>query len=130
MMFSGIPNMALTLGYTNASWTLKGDLCAGYVCRLLNHMDEHGYAACTPRGPDPSLPTQPFIDLASGYVLRSIDALPKQGMTTPWRLHQNYARDIVMLKYGALEDEAIEFSRAGASAAPASASTSAEPLTV
>jgi cation diffusion facilitator CzcD-associated flavoprotein CzcO len=115
MMFGGVPNLALTLGYTNASWTLKGDLCAEYVCRLLNHMDAHGYRVCTPRAPDPSLPTQPFIDLASGYVLRSIDQLPKQGDRTPWRLHQNYARDIVMLKYGALEDE-IEFARDGSAA--------------
>jgi cation diffusion facilitator CzcD-associated flavoprotein CzcO len=124
MMFSGIPNMALTLGYTNASWTLKADLCAQYVCRLLNHMDAHGYVACTPRGPDPSLPTDPFIDLASGYVLRSIEQLPKQGPRTPWRLHQNYARDILLLRRGPLEDEAIAFSSAGA-AAPAAA---AEPL--
>jgi cation diffusion facilitator CzcD-associated flavoprotein CzcO len=113
MMFSGLPNMAVTLGYTNASWTLKGDLCAEYVCRLLNHMDAHGYRAVTPRGPDPSAPTEPFLDLKSGYVLRSIDALPKQGDRTPWRLHQNYARDILMLRRGPIEDAAIEFSRAG-----------------
>jgi cation diffusion facilitator CzcD-associated flavoprotein CzcO len=124
IMFSGIPNLAVTLGYTNASWTLKGDLCAQYVCRLLNHMDAHGYRRCTPRAPDPSLPTHPFIDLASGYVLRSIDALPRQGDTLPWRLHQNYPRDILMLRRGPLEDEAIEFSREGAAA------QSAEPLAV
>jgi monooxygenase len=121
MMFGGVPNLALTLGYTNASWTLKGDLCAEYVCRLINHMDAHGYRVCTPRAPDPSLPTEPFIDLVSGYVLRSIDQLPRQGDRTPWRLHQNYARDIVMLRYGALEDE-IEFARDGSTA------QSAEPL--
>jgi len=112
MMLSGIPNLALTLGYTNASWTLKGDLVAGYVCRLLNHMDEHGYRQCTPRAPDPSLALAPFLDLASGYVLRSIDELPKQGPTTPWRLHQNYPRDVLLLKYGPIDDGAIEFSRA------------------
>jgi monooxygenase len=110
IMFSGVPNLALTLGYTNASWTLKGDLAAAYVCRLLNHMDERGYRICTPRGPDPALPVEPFVDLASGYVLRSIDALPKQGARTPWRLHQNYARDVVLLRYGAIEDEGVEFS--------------------
>jgi cation diffusion facilitator CzcD-associated flavoprotein CzcO len=125
MMFSGLPNLAVTLGYTNASWTLKGDLCAEYVCRLLNHMDVHGYRQVTPRGPDPSLPTVPFLDLQSGYVLRSIDTLPKQGMTTPWRLHQNYARDIIMLRRGPLEDDAIEFSRGVPAAAPAQ-----QPLTV
>jgi monooxygenase len=113
MMLSGVPNLALTIGYTNASWTLKADLAATYVCRLLNHMDEKGYRQVTPLGPDPAQPTEPFIDLASGYVLRSLAALPKQGSRKPWRLNQNYPRDVLMLKYGSLEDEAIEFSRAG-----------------
>jgi cation diffusion facilitator CzcD-associated flavoprotein CzcO len=121
MMFSGVPNMAMTLGYTNASWTLKADLCAHYVCRLLKHMDAHGYASCTPRAPDPSLPTDPFIDLMSGYVLRSIDQLPKQGPRAPWRLHQNYVRDIALLRRGPLEDEGIAFTRAGAVAPDAPA---------
>jgi monooxygenase len=121
MMFSGIPNMAITLGYTNASWTLKGDLCAEYVCRMLNHMDAHGYARVVPREPDSSQPRHPFIDLRSGYVLRSIDQLPKQGDRPPWRMYQNYARDIRMMRHGPLEDEAIAFSRAltGAPAAEA-----------
>jgi monooxygenase len=118
MMLSGVPNSAMALGYTNASWTLKCDLVAEYVCRLLNHMDEHGYRQCTSRAPDPSEPTQPFIDLQSGYVLRSIDSLPKQGMRAPWRLHQNYARDILMLRRGELEDEGIEFSAGGRAAEP------------
>ncbi len=119
MMFSGLPNMAVTLGYTNASWTLKGDLCAEYVCRLLNHMDACGYRVVTPRRPDPSQPTYPFLDLASGYVLRSIDTLPRQGEHTPWRLHQNYPRDILMLRRGPLEDDAIEFARAAPAVVPA-----------
>jgi monooxygenase len=125
MMFSGIPNAAVTLGYTNASWTLKADLCAEYICRLLNHMDANGYRVVTPLGPDPGQPTQPFLDLRSGYVLRALDALPKQGHRTPWRLHQNYARDILMLRRGPLEDDAIEFSRAPAPAAPAVAAVPA-----
>ena len=79
MMFGGVPNLAYAVGYTNASWTLKCDLVAEHVCRLLGHMDEHGYTQCMPSEPDPSLETQPFIDLTSGYVLRSIDALPRQG---------------------------------------------------
>jgi len=112
MMFSGVPNMAITLGYTNASWTLKGDLCAEYVCRMLNHMSAHGYARVVPREPDPSQPRHPFIDLRSGYVLRAIDRLPKQGDRPPWRMYQNYARDIRMMRRGPLEDEAIAFSRA------------------
>jgi cation diffusion facilitator CzcD-associated flavoprotein CzcO len=116
MMFSGLPNMAVTLGYTNASWTLKADLCAEYVCRLLNHMDANGYRVVTPLGPDPSAPTEPFLDLKSGYVLRSLDLLPRQGERTPWRLHQNYARDILLMRRGPIEDEAIAFSRALTSA--------------
>jgi monooxygenase len=119
IMFSGIPNLALTLGYTNASWTLKCDLACEYVCRLIKHMDEHGYTQCTPRAPDPSLPTEPFLDLTSGYVLRSIAAFPKQGARAPWRLHQNYARDILLLRHGALEDEGIEFSAAASAVDPA-----------
>jgi cation diffusion facilitator CzcD-associated flavoprotein CzcO len=118
MMLCGVPNMALALGYTNASWTLKCDLVAQHVCRLLNHMDERGLRQCTPRAPGPSVRTEPFLDLTSGYVLRSIDHLPKQGSRAPWRLHQNYARDIVLLRHGSLEDEAMEFSNAGTAAKP------------
>jgi cation diffusion facilitator CzcD-associated flavoprotein CzcO len=129
MMFSGLPNLAVTLGYTNASWTLKADLCAEYVCRLLNHMDAHGYRTVTPRAPDPSHPTEPFLDLRSGYVLRSLDKLPKQGDRTPWRLHQNYARDILLLKRGSLEDDAIAFGFAPVPA-PAGGTQSAEPVAV
>jgi monooxygenase len=111
MMLSGIPNLVLTLGYTNASWTLKADLVAEYVCRLLSHMDARGYSRCTPLGPDPSEPTEPFLDLKSGYVLRSIEELPRQGSRSPWRLNQNYPLDVRLLRHGSLEDEGIEFSR-------------------
>jgi len=112
MMFSGIPNLAIALGYTNASWTLKCDLTCEYVCRLINHMDEQGYTHCTPQRPDASMETSPFIDLTSGYVLRSIDQFPKQGSRAPWRMHQNYPRDILLIRRGDLEGEGIEFSRA------------------
>ena len=110
MMLSGVPNMAFATGYTNASWTLKADLVCQYVCRVINHLDHVGVRQVTPRAPDPSEPTHPFIDLASGYVMRSVEKFPRQGDRTPWRLHQNYPRDIAMLRYGSLEDEAIEFS--------------------
>ena len=119
MMFSGIPNMCLALGYTNASFTLKTDLVADYVCRLLKHMDAHGYRVATPRAPDPSVETEPFIDLKSGYVLRSLDQLPKQAATRPWRLHQNYAQDVRLLRKGPIDDE-IDFSRGPATGAKAS----------
>jgi cation diffusion facilitator CzcD-associated flavoprotein CzcO len=112
MMLSGVPNLAISIGYTNASWTLKCDLTCEYVCRLLNHMDEHGYVQVTPENRDPSVVPQPFIDFSSGYVLRSIDKFPKQGSKAPWRLYQNYPRDIVTLRFGSLEDGTLLFERA------------------
>jgi cation diffusion facilitator CzcD-associated flavoprotein CzcO len=112
MMISGVPNLALAIGYTNASWTLKCDLCSHYVCRLLNHMDAHGYDIVMPRTPGPSVPREPMIDFSSGYVQRSIHKFPKQAKP-PWRLHQNYPKDILLLKRGELEDEGIEFRRSG-----------------
>jgi monooxygenase len=110
MMLSGVPNMAMAFGYTNASWTLKCDLTCGYVCRLLNHMDEHGYVQCIPQKHDASVAEEPFIDFTSSYVLRSIDQFPKQGSKAPWRLHQNYALDILALKLGTVDDGAMRFS--------------------
>ena len=109
MMFSDVPNFAFAVGYTNASWTLKCDLAAGYVCRLLNHMDHNGYLICTPRVNDPDIGEQPVIDFNSGYVLRSLHTLPRQGLKTPWRLHQNYVKDLSMMRYGSVEDGAMEF---------------------
>jgi hypothetical protein len=109
MMLSGVPNMAVALGYTNASWTLKCDLTCEYVCRLLKHMDANGYRQCTPHR-DPSVAEEPFIDFNSGYVVRAIDKFPRQGSRAPWRLYQNYARDIVALRFGSLEDDAMVFS--------------------
>jgi cation diffusion facilitator CzcD-associated flavoprotein CzcO len=111
MMLSGVPNLAIALGYTNASWTLKCDLVAEYVCRLLNHMRDRGYDWCVPLEPPPGVRREPFLDLQAGYVMRSIDQLPRQGERTPWRLHQNYARDILMLRRGEVEDEGIDFGR-------------------
>lgn len=111
MMFSDVPNMASSFGYTNASWTLKCDLTCEYVCRLINHMDKHGYRQCTPRNLDPSLAEEPWIDFSSGYVQRSLHKLPKQGSRLPWKLHQNYAFDIMMLRYGRVDDGVMEFQR-------------------
>lgn len=113
MMVSGVPNFAFSTGYTNASWTLKADLVSRYVCRLLQHMDEHGYARCTPRR-DPSVAEQPILDFSSGYVLRAIEQLPKQGDRPPWKLHQNYALDLLAIERGKLDDPAMEFERAPA----------------
>ncbi len=117
MMLEGVPNLAVAFGYTNASWTLKCDLTCEYVCRLLNHMDERGYERCTPRNRDPSVTPEPFVDFNSGYVLRAIDRFPKQGSKAPWRLHQNYARDIRLVRRGEIEDGAMEFSGVRSTAA-------------
>jgi hypothetical protein len=114
MMLEGVPNAAAALGYTNASWTLKCDLTCEYICRLLNHMDERGYAKCTPTNADTGVAAEPFIDFNSGYVLRAIDKFPKQGSKPPWRLYQNYPRDIVTLRFGALEDGTMAFASAPA----------------
>ena len=89
VMFSGIPNLAAVTGYTNASWTLKCELICTYVCRLLQHMDAHGYRQVRLWWPQPELPTRPFIDLAAGYVRRSVNDFPRQGPTAPWRIYQN-----------------------------------------
>jgi monooxygenase len=118
-MFSNIPNMAAAMGYTNASWTLKCDLTCEYVCRLLNHMDQHSYQQCTPRRNDPSVTEAPFIDFSSGYVQRAADKLPKQGSKAPWKLYQNYALDILTLRFGSLEDGAMEFCEAPSASADA-----------
>jgi len=112
MMFSDIPNLAFAVGYTNASWTLKCDLAAGYVCRLLNHMDRHGYATCTPRVNDSDIELEPVLDFNSGYVLRALPSLPRQGSKTPWRLHQNYVKDLSMMRFGRVEDGTMEFKAA------------------
>src|SRR5689334_15527301 len=109
MMFSDVPNLAFAVGYTNASWTLKCDLTAEYVCRLLNHMDQHAYVSCTPRVNDPDIEEEPVLDFNSGYVLRALPMLPRQGSKKPWRLHQNYVRDLSMMRYGRVEDGTMQF---------------------
>ena len=110
MMCSDVPNLALAIGYTNASWTLKCDLTSEYVCRLLKYMDLHGYTRCCPRRNDPALKEQPLIDFSSGYIQRAIAKFPKQGSFAPWRLYQNYALDRMALRHGRLDDPAMEFS--------------------
>jgi len=116
MMLSGVPNVAFAVGYTNASWTLKVDLVSGYVCRLLNYMAEHGYAKCMPRCKDPGVTPEPLIDFNSGYVLRAIDKFPRQGSKLPWKLYQNYIKDLFTLRFARLEDGAMEFTAAPAAA--------------
>ncbi len=111
MMYSEIPNLASAFGYTNASWTLKADLTAEYVCRLLNYMDARGYDYCTPRRRDPSITEEPAITFTSGYIQRASDILPKQGSKKPWKLHQNYALDLLNLRFARVDDGTMEFTR-------------------
>ena len=112
MMFGGLPNLANTFGYTNASWTLKADLTAGYFCRLLNHLDRSGQTVFTPVR-DSSVAPAPFLDFTSGYVLRAVARLPKQGDRKPWRLYQNYVLDLLALRLGRVTDGVMAFARGG-----------------
>ncbi|NUS43061.1 MAG: NAD(P)/FAD-dependent oxidoreductase [Mycobacteriaceae bacterium] len=115
IMLSGLPNFGYIIGYTNASWTLKADLAAEYLCRVIRHMRRKGFARCVPvRDPDVAL--EPFLDLDSGYIKRAQSELPKQGSKAPWRLRQNYLRDLVTLRHGRLLDPALHFARPGAAA--------------
>lgn len=109
MMYSDVPNLASAVGYTNASWTLKCDLIAEHVCRILEHMRRNDLAIVTPRVHDASMETAPLLDLRSGYVQRALGSLPRQGMRPPWRLHQNYVRDLLMMRFGRVNEEALEF---------------------
>ena len=111
MMISEVPNMSNTMGYTNASWTLKADLIHAYVCRLLNYMDKSNQDYCVPKIPDPNMDSEFALDFSSGYVQRSIHLLPKQGDRKPWKLFNNYFLDFLSLKMGSLQDDAMEFHR-------------------
>ena len=107
MMYSDVPNLAFTFGYTNASWTLKADLVAKYVCRLLNVMRKRGVAIATPHNDDPTLQSEAFVDFSSGYIQRVADRLPKQGSRKPWKLNQNYALDVMALRFGSVDDAMV-----------------------
>ena len=109
MMYSDIPNLASAFGYTNASWTLKAELICEHVCRLLNYMARRGYDQCTPRLDPETLDSENYIDFTSGYVQRALDSLPKQGTRRPWKVYQNYLKDLLMLRFGALNDGVMEF---------------------
>lgn len=109
-MLSGVPNFAFTIGYVNASWTLRSDLVARYVCRLLDFMAEIGAAACTPTTPSSSA-RGPMLDLTSGYVTRGRDLMPKTSDEDPWQLHHHYLRDLRLLRHGPVADRALRFSR-------------------
>ncbi|KMO76673.1 flavin-containing monooxygenase [Mycolicibacterium chlorophenolicum] len=111
LMLSGLPNVAFTFGYTNASWTLKADLTSEYVSRLLHFMDSRGYDTVVPRDPGDDVEQLPFVDLTSGYIKRALDKLPKSGSKTPWRLKQNYLVDLRVIRNSKIDDGTLEFSR-------------------
>jgi cation diffusion facilitator CzcD-associated flavoprotein CzcO len=113
MMLEGVPNLAVAVGYTNASWTLKCDLTCDYVCRLLNHMRARGLKECVPRNRDESAVEGTFFALTSGYIQRSAHLLPKQGTHHPWRVYQSYLRDYRALKMSDVDDGFMEFSAGG-----------------
>jgi cation diffusion facilitator CzcD-associated flavoprotein CzcO len=112
MMLSGVPNFAFTIGYTNASWTLKADLVSEFACRLLRYMDSRGYDTCVPVNDDPAVTPQPLLDFQAGYVLRSIDDFPRAGSRAPWRLGMSYAHDVITLRHGKIDDGSMRFARA------------------
>jgi cation diffusion facilitator CzcD-associated flavoprotein CzcO len=125
MMLQDVPNLALAIGYTNASWTLKCDLTCGYVCRLLNHMRASGLRQATPRNDDPDVVEAPLLGLSSGYVQRSAHLFPKQGSRFPWQVHQSYLRDYRAIKMRGVVDDAMVFSNP----APGSSGPSVEVVT-
>jgi cation diffusion facilitator CzcD-associated flavoprotein CzcO len=119
MMYEGVPNLASAFGYTNASWTLKCDLTCEYVCRVLNHLKKTGRRQATPLNDDASVEYAPWLDFSSGYVQRAMAKFPKQGTKAPWKLHQNYAKDLMSLRYAKLEDGTLRFSNPAPTAAKA-----------
>jgi monooxygenase len=123
MMLEGVPNLALAVGYTNASWTLKCDLTCQYVTRLANHMHETGLRQCVPVNSDPSVETKPLLGLTSGYVQRSSHKFPKQGSKFPWQVHQSFLRDYRALRISGIEDEAMVFSNPARERAVAAAAS-------
>ncbi|MCH9708823.1 MAG: NAD(P)/FAD-dependent oxidoreductase [Actinomycetia bacterium] len=111
MMLTDMPNLAFTIGYTNASWTLKADLVSEFFCRVINYMDANGYDTVEPRHPGDSVDPQPLMDFTPGYVLRALDYLPKAGARAPWRLKQNYLLDSQLIRRRKVEDAALAFSK-------------------
>ena len=109
LMLSDVPNFALAFGYPNASWTLKCDLSARYVCRMLDRMDRHGHAVCTPRLRDGAVIAEPMLPFTSTYVIRAAGIIPTQGSRAPWRVHQNYLADLATMRLGRVDDGVVEF---------------------
>jgi monooxygenase len=108
-MVGNVPNFAFCVGYTNNAWTLRADLASTFVCRVLNHMDCHGYRTCKPVCDPAALDAKPLLNLNSGYVQRAAADLPKQGGKKPWTIRQNYILDMLTMKLSRMEDGVLTF---------------------
>ena len=111
MMYSGIPNLVASFGYTNASWTLRCDLTSRFLTRMINYMDRKNLASVTPTPDGSDIVTEALLDFSSGYITRKSAELPKQGSIKPWVMYQNYIADIFLVKVGALRDRGLKFSK-------------------
>ncbi len=109
MMLNNVPNLAMMIGYINASWTLKVDIVADYLCSLLNYMDQQGYAEVMPAGQAEQLPQSVMGGLTAGYIQRATHLMPKQGATSPWKMTNNYLADRKALKHASFEDSILTF---------------------
>lgn len=110
MMLSGVPNMAFTFGYTNASWTLKADLVSEFACRLLKYMDANGFGMVVAERPGSGVEERPFVeDFTPGYVLRVLEWMPRQGSRNPWRVNHNYLNDLWLIRHRKITDEGLRF---------------------
>ena len=107
--FGDVPNFAVSIGYTNASWTLKCDLNCHFVTRILNYMKEHNYEVCTPKFDYENFKTERLLDFEPNYILRAENILPKQGSKAPWKVYQNYLKDVFALKYGSVTDKYLVY---------------------
>ena len=112
-MYSDVPNLASSFGYSNASWTLKADLISEYVCRLLKHMEATGTDICVAEPRGVKAHEEGMMNLSSGYVQRAKGLVPLQGDIDPWIVHHNYTADKKLMRYGKLEDGAMNFYKRG-----------------
>ncbi len=128
MMLEGVPNAALAVGYTNASWTLRSDLISDYVCRLLEHMRRSGMRQCTPTPGDDLTERAPLLGLSSGYITRTVDRFPKQGTRAPWKVAQNYFYDYRQMRRSDVVDAEMVFSNPRSASAPVAARSAAEEI--
>lgn len=111
-MVSDVPNMAMIIGYINASWTLKVDIAAEYICRLLNYMDQRQWAEVIPQGDATELMDDTVMgSLSSGYIARAANVMPKQGKHAPWKVSNNYLADRKTLKSASFEDGVLKFAK-------------------